>query len=242
MKKTFRNLVVATLVLGAAATSHAAVWSTSAQYGSYTSGAFNYNNNLWGAGHGPQTIWVNSQSDWGVWADHPNTGGIKSYPRISYNVGKNISQLSRLTTSVSATTPSGGAWASTFDIWDVNYQYEIMLWTNYTGTSNGCGNVKPISYNWGSSGCAIPVYTNVNVGGSTWNIYRGSNGSNQVFSFLRTTKTNNANIDVLAILNYLRAQGWMGDVRMGELQYGFEISSSAGGMNFHSRNFTVTSY
>ncbi|MEO7578685.1 MAG: glycosyl hydrolase [Massilia sp.] len=242
MNKKICKLAAATLAVCAASASLAAVWSSSAAYGSYTTGAFNFNNDVWGSGAGPQTIWVNSQSDWGVWSDQPNTGGIKSYPHITYNVGKNISALTKLTTSVTATTPSGGAWEATYDIWDVNNAYEIMLWMNYTGTSTGCGNVKPISYNWTSAGCAIPVYSNVSVGGSTWNIYRGSNGGNQVFSFLRTSKTNSANVDVLAILNYLKNKGWMGDVKMGQLQYGFEITSSAGGMNYHAQNFSVTSY
>jgi xyloglucan-specific endo-beta-1,4-glucanase len=240
MKSTFRNVAFALVASCAVSAAQAAVWSTSANYGSYSSGAYSWNNDIWGAGAGPQTIWVNSQSDWGVWANHPNTGGIKSYPHINYEVGRNISAMSRLTATVQATTPAGGAWASTFDIWDVNHAYEIMLWVNYTGTSNGCGNVKPISYNWSSAGCAIPVYSNVSVGGHTWNIYRGSNGGNQVFSFLRTSKTNSATIDVLAVLNYLRNRGWMGDVRMGSLQYGFEITSSSGGMNFGARNFNVT--
>ena len=242
MKKALCTLAVATAALCAASVSQAAVWSTSAQYGSYNSGPYNFNNDIWGAGAGPQTIWVNSPSDWGVWSNQPNTGGIKSYPHIGYNVGKTISSLSRLTATVSATTPAGGAWSSTFDIWGGNNAYEIMLWLNYTGTSNGCGNVKPISYNWSAAGCAIPVYTNVSVGGGTWNIYRGTNGGNQVFSFLRTTKTNNTTVDVLAILNYLRNKGWMGDVQMGQAQYGFEITSSSGGMNFGSRNFSVTAY
>lgn len=242
MKKKLRNMAVATLTACAASAALAAVWASSANYGSYTSGAYSFNNDVWGGGAGPQTIWVNSISDWGVWSDQPNTGGIKSYPHISYNVGKTISSLSQLSTSVTATTPSGGAWESTYDIWDSNNAYEIMLWMNYTGTSAGCGNVKPISYNWSAAGCAIPVYTNVSVGGSTWNIYRGNNGSNMVFSFLRTSKTNNVSVDVLAILNYLKNQGWMGDVQMGQLQYGFEITSSSGGLNYHSQNFSVTSH
>lgn len=221
----------------------AAVWSSSATYGSYTSGAYNFNNDIWGGSSaGPQTIWVNSPSDWGVWSDQPNTGGIKSYPHIGYNVGKTISSLSHLTATGIATTPSGGAWESAYDIWDSNNAHEIMLWMNYTGTSAGCGNVKPISYNWTATGCAIPVFTNVSVGGGTWNVYRGTNGNNLVYSFLRTSKTNSLTVDVRAIMNYLKNQGWIGDVEMGQLQYGFEITSSSGGMNFHSQNFSVTSF
>jgi xyloglucan-specific endo-beta-1,4-glucanase len=185
---------------------------------------------------------VNSPTDWGVNSNQPNTGGIKSYPHINYNVNKALNSLSRLTSTIGATTPAGGAWESAYDIWDNNHAYEIMLWMNYTGTAAGCGNVKPISYNWTAAGCAIPVFTNVTVGGNTWNIYRGTNGANQVFSFLRTSKTNNATVDILAVLKYLQNQGWMGNITVGEVQYGFEITSSAGGMDFASRNFSVTAY
>jgi hypothetical protein len=242
MNTCYRKLAVAVLATCAVGAAVAATWASSAQYGSYTSGAYSWNNDVWGAGAGPQTIWVNSVSDWGVWSDQPNTGGIKSYPHISYKVGKRISALSRVTSTISATTPAGGAWVSAFDIWDSNHAYEVMLWMNYTGTSAGCGNVKPISYNWSAQGCAVPVYTNVTVGGSTWNVYRGNNGGNMVYSFLRTTKTNNNTVDILAILNWLKNRGWMGDVTLGDVQYGFEITSSAGGLNYHSRNFGVVAY
>jgi hypothetical protein len=241
MNAKLRNLAVI-LAACAASSAQAATWASSAQYGSYTSGAYSFNNDVWGAGAGPQTIWVNSPSDWGVWSDQPNTGGIKSYPHISYYVGKSLDSLSRLTSTIGATTPGSGAWESTYDIWDSNNAYEIMLWMNYTGTSSGCGNVKPISYNWTSTGCAIPVYWNVSVGGGTWNVYRGWNGNNMVFSLLRTSKTNNTTVDIRAILRYLQNLGWMGNVTVGQVQYGFEITSSSGGMDFRSQNYSVVAY
>ena len=217
--------------------------SASNLFASWTFGSYTFNNDVWApcsnVAVGPQTIWANSNADWGVWSDQPNTGGIKSYPHIGYTVNRTISSLSSLTTTGAATTPSGGAWESTFDVWVGNNAHEIMLWLNYTGTSAGCGNVKPISYNWTSAGCAIPVYTNVSVGGGTWNVYRGNNGSNMVYSFLRTSKTNSTAVDVLAILKYLKNLGWFGDLAVGDVQYGFEITSSSGGMNFGSANFTV---
>ncbi|MEP6504461.1 MAG: glycosyl hydrolase, partial [Betaproteobacteria bacterium] len=192
------------LALGAPA-AHAATWSASSPatsscsatnlFATWTYGSYGFNNDVWspcsGTAAGAQTIWANSNLDWGVWSDQPNTGGIKSYPHVTYTVNKTISSMTKLSTPISATTPSGGAWESTFDIWADNNAYEIMLWLNYTGTAAGCGNVKPISYNWTSAGCAIPVYTGVTVGGGTWNVYRGTNGSNLVYSLLRTTRTNN---------------------------------------------------
>jgi len=115
-----------------------------------------------------------------------------------------------------------------------------MLWLNYTGTAAGCGNVKPISYNWSSAGCAIPVYTNVTVGGSTWNVYQGTNGSNLVYSFLRTTKTNHTTVDIKAVLNYLVGLGWLSSPTVGSVQFGFEISSTAATTVSYGASTTVT--
>ena len=218
--------------------------SASNLFSTWSFGSYAFNNDVWapcgGTAVGAQTIWANSNTDWGVWSDQPNTGGIKSYPHIDYTVNRTISSLTTLTTAGAATTPSGGAWESTFDVWVGNNAHEIMLWLNYTGTAAGCGNVKPISYNWTSAGCAIPGYTGVSVGGGTWNVYRGNNGSNMVYSVLRPTKTNSTAVDVLAILKYLKNLGWFADLAVGDVQYGFEITSSSGGLNFSSSNFTVT--
>ncbi|HEX5125613.1 MAG TPA: hypothetical protein VFW00_02640, partial [Rhodocyclaceae bacterium] len=119
--------------------------------------------------------------------------------------------------------------------------YEIMLWMNYTGSSDGSGNVKPIAAQYDSSGKAVPAFTNVSVGGSTWNVFKGSNGSNAVFSFLRTSKTNSATVDVKAIFNWIKSQGWFGDITMGNLQYGFEITSTSGSETFTVNSYSVTS-
>jgi hypothetical protein len=63
-----------------------------------------------------------------------------------------------------------------------------------------------------------------------------------VYSFLRTTYTNNTTVDILAIMRYLQNLGWIGNVTLGDVQYGFEITSSSGGMDFAARNFSVTAY
>jgi hypothetical protein len=222
-------------------TVNAQAWSSTDRWGTWNNGGYILYNNVWGSGYGPQTIWANSFSNWGVWANHPNTGGIKSYPNVTRYVGKRLSTVGTLRSTFSATTPSGGAWVSAFDLWDTNHQYEVMLWMNYTGNANGSGNVKPISYNWNAQGNAVPVYTNVSVGGHTWNVFRGHNGGNEVFSFLRTTKTNNGTVDHKAIFNWIRARGWIGDITVGDIQYGFEITSTGGGKDFRVNSYSVTS-
>lgn len=218
-----------------------AVWSSSAQWGTWTNGGYTLYNNIWGSGAGSQTIWANSYSNWGIWANHPNTSGVKAYPNSTRYVGRTLSSLSSLTSSISVTSPSGGAWTSCFDVWDSGNQNEIMLWMNYTSNSDGSGNIKPISYTWSSAGNPVPVYTNLSVGGATWNVFRGSNGSNNVYSFLRTTKTNNTTVDIRAIANWIRSQGWFGDITVGNVQFGYEITSSYG-TNGAGLSWTTNSY
>ena len=217
-----------------------AAWSSTAQWGTWTNGGYTLYNNIWGSGAGPQTIWANSYSNWGVWANHPNTGGIKSYPNSTRYVGRALGSLSSCSTSFNLTTPSGGAWTAAYDIWDSAKQHEIMLWLNYTSNSNGSGNIKPISYNWNASGNPVPTHTNVSVGGHTWNVFRGHNGGNYVYSFLRTSKTNSGTVNVKAIMDWVRARGWFGNVTVGDVQLGYEITSSSGGMDFRTNSYSVS--
>jgi len=214
-------------------TAYAAVWWTSDQWGNWTNNGYILYNNIWGSGAGPQTLWANSYSNWGVWANHPNTGGIKSYPNATRYVNKSLSSLSSLTSSFNVTVPGSGAYATAYDIWANNHAYEIMLWMNYRG------GVKPISYNWDASGNPVPVQTNVSVGGHTWNVYRGSNGANEVISFVRTSHTSSGTVNILAIMNWIRNKGWFGNVTIGEVQFGYEITSSAGGLDFITNSFSI---
>ena len=87
--------------------------------------------------------------------------------------------------------------------------------------------------------CAILIVT-ATVGGHTWQVYRGSNGANEVFSFIRTSNTNAGTIDVLQVMNWIRTQGWFGDVTIGDVQLGYEITSSAGGLNFTTNSYSVS--
>jgi hypothetical protein len=202
-------------LLGATGVAHAATWSSS---------GYTVRNNIWGSGAGFQSIWANSYSNWGVWANHPNTGGVKSYPHSAKMINQRLSALTRLSSSFNVSRPSAGAYATTYDIWANNHAYEIMIWMNKQGAVGPIGTRQ----------------TTATVGGHTWDVYRGSNGSNAVFSFIRTSNTNAGTVDVLAVLKWIQARGWYGDVTVGDAQFGFEITSSSGGMNFTSNSFSIT--
>src|ERR1035438_4300706 len=158
------------LALVTATAASAAVWSSTAKFGSWSNGGYTLYNDVWGSGAGPQTIWANSYSNWGVWSNQPNTGGVKSYPNDTKYIGASLSSLSSVTSSFNVTDPSGGAYETAYDIWDSSNAYETMLWMNKTGAVGPLGS----------------EVASVSVGGDSWHVYKGGNGSQQGFSFLKT--------------------------------------------------------
>jgi hypothetical protein len=198
------------------------VWQSCDQWATWNNSGWTLYNNIWGSGAGSQCIWANSPTNWGVNANHPNTGGVKSYPNLTRFYGRQVSQMSTATSSFNVSVPTGGvAFASTYDIWSNDNVHEIMLWVNRYGAVGAIGSYQ----------------TTVTVGGHTWDFYRGSHSGIQVYSFLRTSNTSSGTIDIRAISQWLVNTGRMPNVTIGNVQFGFEITSSSGG-----RAFTVNSY
>jgi hypothetical protein len=228
MRKIVRTIVVVCASLlaitVAAPGASAATWSSSDKWGTWSNGGYTIRNDVWGGGAGSQSIWANSYSNWGVWANHPNTGGVKAYPHAGKYIGRSISQLGNLNSNFNVSVPNAGAYTTAYDIWAQNNAYEIMLWMNRVGPVGAIGSFQ----------------TSVTVGGHSWDVYKGSNGSNQVFSFLRKGNTNAGNVNIKQVMDWLRNRGWMGDAQVGEVQFGYEITSSAGGMNFTTNSYNVS--
>ncbi|MFG3496660.1 hypothetical protein [Streptomyces sp. NPDC047886] len=228
-------LLAPVLALGAtiglaSAPAHAAVWHTCDQWGNTSLNGYTLYNNIWGKGPGPQCTWANSGTSWGVWADHPGTGGIKSYPNAKKAVNRSISGMSSLTSGYRVTVPSSGAYNTAYDIWDTDYDYEVMLWMNHNGP------VGPLGTAQGG----------VTLGGHSWNVYKGrvtnEDGSyHDVFSFLRTSDSTSGTVNILPILKWIKdTKGWWGDETIGDVQFGFEITSSPGGLDFRTDSLTVS--
>jgi Glycosyl hydrolase family 12 len=219
-------MAVGALVGLASAPASAAVWSSCDQWANTSLNGYTLYNNIWGSGAGSQCIWANSGTNWGVNANHPNTGGIKSYPNSKKVINKSITSLGSLSSSYNVSVPSSGAYNTSYDIWDTDYDYEIMLWVNKTGA------VGPLGTSQG----------NVTLGGHTWTVYKGTNGANQVFSFVRTSNSTSGTVNILPILKWIKdTKGWFGNVTIGDFQFGFEITSSSGGLDFTVNSESVSS-
>jgi hypothetical protein len=179
-------------------------------------------NNIWGSGAGSQCIWANSPTNWGVEADHPNTGGVKSYPNLTRWYGRQISQMGTATSGFDVSVPTSNvAFASTYDIWSDDNRHEIMLWMN----------------NYGPVGPIGGFETTVTVGGHTWDYFKGGHSGIEVYSFVRQGNTGAGTVDIAAVTGWLLDTGRIPDVTIGDVQFGFEITSSAGG-----NDFVVNSY
>ena len=216
--------MLASLVLTANA-AQAATWTSSDKWGTWSNGGYTLSNDVWGGGAGPETIWANSYSNWGVWSNQPNTGGVKSYPHSGRTIGKQLSALGSVTSNFNVSVPNSGSYETAYDIWANNNAYEIMLWMNKTGAVGPIGSKQ----------------TSATVGGDTWDVYKGSNGSNAVYSFVRQGNTSSGSVDIKAVLNWIKSEGWFGNVTLGDVEFGFEITSSSGGLNFTSNSFSVSS-
>ncbi|AMW13189.1 hypothetical protein A4E84_29055 [Streptomyces qaidamensis] len=231
LSRVTKALLAPALALGAtvglaSAPASAAVWNSCDQWGQTNLNGYTLYNNIWGSGAGSQCIWANSGTNWGVWANHPNTGGIKSYPNQTKAINKSITSLRSLSSSYNVSVPSSGAYNTSYDIWDTDHDYEIMLWVNKTGP------VGPIGSSQGS----------VSLGGHSWNVFKGTNGANEVFSFIRTSNSSSGTVNILPILKWIKdTKKWMGNETIGDVQFGYEVTSSSGGLNFTTNNLTVSS-
>ncbi|KAI0635198.1 concanavalin A-like lectin/glucanase [Trametes polyzona] len=132
--------------------------------------------------------------------------GVKSFTNIQLNEGinKQLSAIKSMPTTWKWSQSASGSIVAdvAYDLFTSNTAggsnvNEIMIWlANF--------NAGPISYQYGADGKPVPVASNINLAGHTWNLYNGSNGANVVFSFLPTSGTiTSFSGDIKEFLTYL---------------------------------------
>ena len=210
----------ALLTAGAA---EAATCETSAQYGSCTSGSYTIYNDEWGSGYGSQTLWVDSASNWGVYSTQPSTSGVKAYPNVSLPVGTALDSVTGASSSFNVSVPGSGNFEAAYDIWLDSSSYEVMVWVDKAG------DVGPLGSSIG----------NLTLNGNTWTVYVGNNGSNPVYSFVRTSNESSGSVNILGLLDWMQnTKGYFSNPTLSTVQFGFEIS----GTGDVQEDFTVNSY
>ncbi|MFI5485562.1 GH12 family glycosyl hydrolase domain-containing protein [Micromonospora echinaurantiaca] len=217
MKRPLRALAAAGLLAAGSIVAVALGGTASAdtqiceQYGSTTiQGRYVVQNNRWGTS-AQQCINV---TDTGFEittqnGSNPTNGAPTAYPSVflgchytncspGTNLPIQVSQISSATSSISYRYVSGATYNASYDIWldptpkrDGVNQMEIMIWLNRQGS------IQPIG---------SPV-GNASLAGRTWEVWRGSNGSNNVISYVAPSAISSLNFSVLDFINDVRNRG-----------------------------------
>ncbi|MET8088615.1 cellulose binding domain-containing protein [Micromonospora sp. NPDC005220] len=217
MKRQLRALAAAGLLVASSLVAVAFGGNASAdtqiceQYGSTTiQGRYVVQNNRWGT-TAQQCINVTS-SGFEITTlngSSPTNGAPTAYPSVFFgchytncspgtNLPIQVSQISSATSSISYRYVSGATYNASYDIWldpspkrDGVNQMEIMIWLNRQGP------IQPIG----------SVVGTTNLAGRTWEVWRGSNGSNNVISYVAPSAISSLNFSVLDFINDTRNRG-----------------------------------
>jgi hypothetical protein len=239
MRKTTLLVAVCTAaVLAVTPATPAQAANTCTAFGTITLGKYYVNNNLWGqsSGSGWQCVWDTrngSTIGWGTswsWSNQPSQ--VKSFSStvlgwhwgwktsghelpVRLNAGRDIFTEARYRVSGSGTmNVAYDLWLH--DIpnpdWPNNPTDEIMIWTYRSGGAGPLGTLQ------GS----------VNIGGATWDLYRGNIGWN-VFSFIRRSNTTSVTLHLQDFLNNLIGRGWVANTKyLSSIEHGTEVFVGTG--------------
>ena len=141
-----------------------------------------------------------------------------------------VSDIASLTSSISYRYVSGATYDAAYDIWldpsprtDGVNAMEIMIWFNRQGS------IQPIG---------SPV-GNVTIGGRSWQVWQGSNGSNNVVSYVAPSAVSSWTFSVLDFINDVKNRGAItSSWYLTSIQAGFE--PWIGGTGLAVTNFSAS--
>lgn len=244
MIRQLRGIVLAGSVAvlaatGIAVTAHVASAATTlcGQYASTRTGQYVVMNNRWGTS-ATQCINVTGTGFQITRQDGVSHGGAPvSYPAIFYGchynncssgtvLPKQVSTMHGVTSSINYTFVNGGTYDASYDIWmdpspkktGVN-RTEIMIWFNRVGGASPVGSAK------GS----------VTIGGRSWTVWTGNNGSNNVVSYVAPSAVGSWSFSVLDFLRDTIKRGYGTTAwYLTSIQAGFEIWQGGTGLKINS--------
>jgi len=203
-------------------------------------GKYWVNNNQWGSdnGSGSQAIWSTCQQGdlvgWGTsWNWTGQANAVKTYASTVFgwqwgwkvsNTGLPVQLSSGKKVNCGwdfTMTQSGGA---------ADVSYDTFLHTMaMPGTNDDPSDeIMVWLYTAGGAGPIGTKQTTVTIGGTAWDLYRGTSRWN-VFSFVRTANATTAVVDIMAFMSDLVARGWVQSSKyLTSVQSGTEIFTGTG--------------
>ncbi len=227
-------LSLLTALVSLATPAHAYVYSSEAQYATWSNGSgFTIRNNVWGNSNPSQWMNVNNINSYNFYSNQTG-GGVKSFASETCNPGEvSLSSMTQMDAYFSIAVPNdaSGLWyAYMYIIQTQSDKDEIMLFERfYPGAPNGAfGTV---------------IYSNVTFGGSTWaQIWRSpdSSSSHHAYFCLRSGQRTSGYDNLLDVMNWFKSKGLLNSSNIEGISFGVEITSTLGWQTFYVNAYTAT--
>jgi len=216
MQTVSMALVAAVLLATGAA---APKFVTSEPNGGFPDGGYYVHNNMWNsARYRPCTATLSawSHDQWRVVTRMNNRtgdGAVKTYPNVHRDYRSvPVSSFAALTSTFAETSPRVGIYNCTYDLWINGIAQpgctEIMIWTENFKQVPGGRYVQDATFD-----------------GRTYKVYKRS--SSGYIAFVATTNFTSGTVNLLGIIKWVMAQGWLADqATLNQICYGFEVVST----------------
>ncbi len=234
MVRSVKAILLGLICIGAVAAlaARAQVWNSCSRYASYSSGPYRVETDEWGAASG-QCLHVSSATRW-TSSSKFSGGGVKAYPHTMFRLNDvDLGALRSVPTSFDFSAPRDSVYDFAYDLWTTNNEDEVMVWEKWERSG-------PIASRYGCSeypATACPIATDVKIGEGRYDVFQGSNGHNNVISFLRTRQRASGSEDVLAFMNWCANRGKLNRRTFSIADFGVEITSTTGTQAFTLNSF-----
>lgn len=219
MKSIINGLAIMGVMVLLPSAANAYVWTSCGQWGTYSSGGYEFYCDEWGSS-ASECCNLNSVTSWNVVSSVPTGGGVKGYPNTARNkIGKTVSAYNG-TGSWNYSTPGGTYWDASFDCWVPS---EVMVWV---GKSSGVGPRGSLAY------------SNQSIAGASWNVYHDSNGN--VVSFIRTSNSSSGSVNLGTMIKWGSSHGYYSSGgTIGGIGIGFEIFGSGSSHTWYMNSCSI---
>jgi xyloglucan-specific endo-beta-1,4-glucanase len=211
------------------------------EYAALVRGKYWVNNNVWGKadGTGSQCVWENGLSgdnlSWGTsWTWAGDNTKVKSYASavLGWHWGWKATGTG-LPVQLSAGKAVNANWnfqvtQTTSNVMNVAYDLWLHDIANPDWQNNPTDEVMVWLYKSGGAGPVGTKQATVTIAGTTWDLYKGNIGWN-VYSFVRTSNTSSAALNLTDFTDDLVARGWLAKSKyLSSVQAGTEIFTGSG--------------
>ncbi|MEV6349004.1 cellulose binding domain-containing protein [Actinoplanes sp. NPDC051851] len=221
-------------------------------YAALVRGKYWVNNNVWGKadGTGSQCVWENGLSgdklSWGTdWTWDGDTTKVKSYASavLGWHWGWKTTGTG-LPVRLSAGKPVDTSWnftvtQTTSNIMNVSYDLWFHSIANPDWADQPTDEVMVWLYRSGGAGPVGTKQATVTIGGTSWDLYQGNIGWN-VYSFVRTSNTTSASLDLTDFTDDLAGRGWLDKSKyLSSVQAGTEVFTGSGRLDTSAYSVTI---